>query len=391
MSGLFKIKLLSIVSLTLISSLMPLSVFAIDQAFYSSNDILFYDPTDTNACATSGSVSSTGSISLEKSDALQHIFQTLINGGMNTVQASAVMGNMYGESSFNAGVNESGGGPGYGLVQWSFGRRTNLEAYATAQGKPVSDVDLQLSFLLKEYNESYKSRLDKSDFATSSDIAAATTAWMRIFEAPLMYPDNDPAGLNSKRIPAAEKVYGFYSNLAVSTSTSSSTASTSCSAVGNGVVAGSIVKTAIGLAQPQPVSNGTTSLTQATQAFQDAKAKYNPTTDPTDCGGFVATVMLSSGVDPNYPNVGTSKQYDYVQAHPEKYTVIHPQSVADLQPGDILITAAAGHTMIYVGSDGGQYPAVDASLYGRIPSMRTVGDAQYMLNKSDIIAARVIK
>jgi len=385
----FKIRLFIILAFT--TSLMPLNVFAVDKAFYSSNDILFYDPTDTNACASSTSVTSTGSIALEKSDALQHIFQVLVNGGMNAVQTAAVMGNMYGESSFNAGANEGGGGPGYGLVQWSFGRRTNLEAYAVSQGKSVSDVDIQLSFLLKEYNESYKGRLDKSDFATSSDVAAATTAWMKIFEAPAMRPANDPAGINSRRIPAAEKVYGFYSNLAPSPSSSTATtASFGCSAIGNGVIAGSIVKTAIGLAQPKPVNNGTTSLSQSTAAFQSAKAQYNPSPDPTDCGGFVSTVMKSSGVDPNYPN-GTSVEYSYVQAHPEKYTVIHPKTTADLQPGDILVTADAGHTMVYVGADGGQYPAVDASLGQRIPSMREVGGVQYMLSKSDIIAARIIK
>ena len=113
---------------------MPLSVFAIDKAFYSSNDILFYDPTDTNACATSGSVSSTGSIPLEKSDALQHIFQTLLNGGLNAVQVSAVMGNMYQESKFDPGVPSPDKLGSYGLAQWRQGRLTNLQNYAASQG-----------------------------------------------------------------------------------------------------------------------------------------------------------------------------------------------------------------------------------------------------------------
>lgn len=373
-----------------LSILSPLQAFAAyDQTFYSNNNILFYNPGDTNTCSSSNS-NAVGSVSLQKSDTLQHIFQTFLNDGFSAVQAAAIMGNLYRESSFNTGAVSSDGFNSYGIAQWTAGRKTNLENFAASQGKPANDLDTQLAFLFKEYTESYKSRLDSSDFATSSDVAAATTAWMVKFESPLMYPANDPGALNSVRIPAAQTIYGFYSSLAPATTSSSNTTnSTGCSAVGNGVVAGNIVKTAIGLAQPNPVPNGTTQLSEATIAFQQAKAQYSPGSDPTDCGGFVTTVMKSSGVDPNY-QVGTSIEYQYVQDHPEKYTVIHPKSVADLQPGDILITAAAGHTMIYVGSDGGQYPAVDASLTQRIPSMRTIDGVMYMLSKSDIIAARVI-
>ena len=39
---------------------------------------------------------------------------------------------------------------GFGLCQWSFGRRTNLEAYANSKGVSPSDIDTQIEFLIGE-------------------------------------------------------------------------------------------------------------------------------------------------------------------------------------------------------------------------------------------------
>lgn len=374
------IKLYFCLIIIIISSLAPLKAFAIGSSFYGANDILFYDPKDTGCSAT---ISSTKSINLVKSESLQQIFQLLINGGMNATQASAVMGNMYGESDFNSGSVESNG-IGYGLVQWSFGRRTSLEDYAKQKGVAASDIPMQIEFLLNEYNSTYKSKLNTTDFKDATDVAKATEAWMDIFEAPLMQPANDPAQLNSKRIPGAITIYGFYFNLVPK----AVFAVDGCNGTGNGIVAGDIVKTALNYALKTPATNGMTAISDATPAYQAAKAQYNPSVDVTDCGGFVATVMISSGVDPNYPNVGTTTQYNYVKAHPEKYKVIDNPTVNDLQPGDILITATAGHTIIYSGNQ--DYADIDASLNDRVPSVRNASSHIWILQNGAIIA-RVIK
>jgi len=364
-----------------ISLIMPFKVFAVTSDFYSSNDILFYDSKDTGCT----SLTSTGSVELVKSNNLQKIFQLLINGGMNATQASAVMGNMYAESSFNSGVTESNG-IGYGLVQWSFGRRTSLEEFAKQKNIDVSDMPMQIEFLLKEYNSSYKSLLDSTDFKDATDIAKATEAWMIKYEAPLMKPENDPAALNSKRIPAAIKIYGFYFNLV-----SGATATVSvdgCNNTGNGAVAGNIIATALNYALKTPAIDGMTAVTDATPAYQAAKAQYNPSINITDCGGFIGTVMIASGVDVNYPNVGTTLQYNYVKSHPEKYLVIDNPTVENLQPGDILISLAAGHTTLYSGNQ--NYTDIDASFNDRVPSVRNSSSHIWMLEKGSIIA-RIIK
>ncbi|MEP7204840.1 MAG: phage tail tip lysozyme [Candidatus Saccharibacteria bacterium] len=371
-----------------------------DPDFYGSNDILYYNPEATcYGGAPSSGGGATGDVALVKSATLEQIFTLLINGGMTNVQAAAVMGNMYAESSFNSDKHEVGNDIGYGLVQWSFGRRIKLEAASMAQHVAVSDVGFQIGFLLGEYNSSYKSAMDGTAFSQGTDVSKATETWMTKFEVPAMDPANDPAALNSKRIPAALKIYDFYKDLkpaagAVTTTSSggvvASTTDCSTSATTtNGAVAGSIVETALNLALTSPATQGMTSKSDARDTYQVAKEKYNPGPAWSDCGGFVATVMISSGVDPSYPSVGTTVMASYVRAHPTKYKIIeNPTTTAgpsQLLPGDILISS--GHTEIYTGKSG--FPIVDASLNDRVPAVATAGSLQWMLS-SGAFAARVI-
>lgn len=88
-----------------------------------------------------------------------------------------------------------------------------------------------------------------------------------------------------------------------------------------------------------------------------------------DCGGFVTTVMRSSGADPNYnPAKGpTSVQEDYLQ-NSGKYMALGPQnSTSNLQPGDIAVSP--NHTFIYVGHQPGfSGNSASASIPDRAPN-----------------------
>lgn len=377
-----KLKLIQIISLSLLFSLiMPLQQIYAFNEFFSENDILFYNDSGTTCLSFSS-----GAVDLEKNETTQKIFQLLINGGFNGVQTAAIMGNMYQESHFNSDVHEVGNDIGYGLAQWSFGRRTNLEAYAAEKGVANSDVAMQIEFLIKEYNDSYKSRLSGTDFENATDIAKATEAWMMKFEVPAMKPVDDPAHLYSVRIPAAIKIFELYKDLAPNATAEIS--STSCN--NNAVVAGDIINTALNLAWDKPVLNGVNTKEQARETYQAVKEEFNPTVQWTDCGGFVATVMLSSGVDKNYVNVSVIAQAEYVRNHPEKYQIIENPSAGDLKAGDILIlsTDTNAHTTIYTGK--AEYPSVDASLGDRVPSVRDSSSHIWMLDQGAFVA-RVIQ
>jgi len=364
------------------------SAFAVNE-FYSSNDILFYSAKATECAETSPL------LKLEKSDTQKQIFELLLAGGFNAGQVSAIMGNIYAESGFNS-ASEEPGGPlmGYGLAQWTGGRRTNLETFAQQKGVAASDIPMQIEFLIKEYKDSYKTVLDKSDFKTGTDVVKSTEAFMINFEAPLMSPENDPAALYSKRIPAAEMIYNFYSSLSP-LSPVATTSADNC--IQDNVNAAGIVATAVNLANKTPATDGMVNKSDASPEYQAVKDKYSPgggNETWSDCGRFVATVIKSSGTDANYPTVGVSNQLSYINKNPSKYKTIKNAQYNDLKPGDIVIisgtatvngkTEVVGHTLIYTGQN--NYPITEASLYQRVPSVMQRYALDWVLERQAIIA-----
>jgi len=153
--------------------------------------------------------------------------------------------------------------------------------------------------------------------------------------------------------------------------------SSACAGGSGGVVAGDIVKTALGLAWPN--SGHGKDKSDATPAYQTTMPKVNPaagaaSNDPwSDCGVFVSTVIRSSGADANYQSRGTASQISYIRSHPEKFDYYtssdYTNSTAKLQPGDIMIRD--GHTYIftgpYKGSDGKLYNSAAGSWHDHVP------------------------
>lgn len=61
----------------------------------------------------------------------QYFYDFMIDKGLPHISVCAIMGNITGESSWNPDAIENGNNIGFGLCQWSFGRRDQLEAYGT--------------------------------------------------------------------------------------------------------------------------------------------------------------------------------------------------------------------------------------------------------------------
>ncbi len=154
----------------------------------------------------------------------------------------------------------------------------------------------------------------------------------------------------------------------------------------NGVVAGNLVATALNLAWDTREGHGKNK-EDAKPSYQDAMPLYNGSTgdDPfSDCGVFVATVMIASKADPTYPKRGTANQLAYVRSHPEKYTLLeNVTNTSQLSPGDIFIynDLGGGHTIIYTGPLANGYNAVDASWHDHVPQVRKINviDAKYTI------------
>ena len=86
----------------------------------------------------------------------------LIQKGLSPTVATGIVGSMMQESTpfLDPGIEEKGGGGGYGIAQWTGKRREALEAYAEDRGQPVSNFELQMDFLWDELTETKYRKYD---------------------------------------------------------------------------------------------------------------------------------------------------------------------------------------------------------------------------------------
>lgn len=155
----------------------------------------------------------------------------------------------------------------------------------------------------------------------------------------------------------------------------------SCSVTVTGGDMSTVVKAALTYAWPNVGQHNGTSKSLAKPSYQSDQTGmpfYNNyandhTTPWTDCGVFVGTVMRASGADPNYVGRGTSAQLSYVR-NSGKFNAFIPKDTTELRPGDVMVTE--GHTYIYTGpykGDGGKdYSIAQASLGGHPPEAGNV-------------------
>lgn len=149
-------------------------VFAYDQSFYASNDILWYNP-----CATKAGAITQSSTAIVGNDNTEKLLRYFIAKGLTLAQASGIAGNISRESSFNPAKIEGGkiapdnytlvAGTGFGLAQWTDGgRQKGLITLAKSSGVNITDFGMQLNYIWQEMNTNRN--------ATLPDIKAATTA-----------------------------------------------------------------------------------------------------------------------------------------------------------------------------------------------------------------------
>ncbi|MGF7010528.1 hypothetical protein M2146_001052 [Lachnospiraceae bacterium PF1-22] len=147
------------------------------------------------------------------------IWMYLDSKGVEDVQKAAILGNIQAESGFNPGTVEGGSGIGFGLCQWSFGRRTTLESWASSNNKDVASVDTQMDFFWMEYSPDAErasgvafqwivSAYSYEKFVGTTDIAEATTIFCHGWER--CQVNESVAHLQSRRIPQAQFYYDKY-------------------------------------------------------------------------------------------------------------------------------------------------------------------------------------
>ncbi len=155
------------------------------------------------------------------------IYAFLIGKGLTPIQAAGIMGNMQAESHFEPRLVEYGfpnsrgeisklgsptslddvippdandrGQPGYGLAQWSGGRKDALAAFAAAQGQSESDLGLQLDFFWQELTVGYRTSVYEPLLA-STTLEEATYIILEKYERPANIEGNKPIRLGYAEI-----------------------------------------------------------------------------------------------------------------------------------------------------------------------------------------------
>lgn len=213
-----------VIILALISSfaITDYQVFATDTDFYSANDILFYNPTDTGCVSAPSGTSTSPNSKNNQEITAKYLFSTNFLGNnnkpMNAVQMAAIIGNLQQESGLNPNSGE--GGSHRGIVQWSIVDRWNKIA------NPKNDLNNQLNFIKIELDGVYKDSL--SEFWNASeptDLNKATYAIARNYEVALKNSGGSTSWTNdtdasnnlqnwTERKEYAQSAYNDFGNLA---------------------------------------------------------------------------------------------------------------------------------------------------------------------------------
>lgn len=122
------------------------------------------------------------------------------------VAAAGMIGNCMAEADgCNPVIVERGNGIGFGIFQWSFGRRGTLEATAAAQGVDVGDIGFQVRYAIAESKNRTMRDSTGNEWAgimSQSDPAAAAEFWRWNFERP-----RDHLSSTNTRIRVAQEVF----------------------------------------------------------------------------------------------------------------------------------------------------------------------------------------
>lgn len=209
------------------------------------------------------------------------VWNALRSAGYNEIATAAAMGNIQHESGFNPSAIEKSTGKGFGLVQWTEGRRRAIEKYAREKGADVNSLDLQIEYLLMELaansgiwtgaNSKYGfGSMSRNDWANGTDLVRATKAFMCCFERPSYDPSVNHI---DRRIVSANEYLQAFTGTSIDTnvlnselsniSAVASTQTVSTSSSSSGGILAEIINAFSGLASAYGLSTPSTSSTDS--------------------------------------------------------------------------------------------------------------------------------
>ena len=102
--------------------------------------------------------------------------------GFSEEATAGILGNFMRESKMNPAAEEIGNKIGYGIAQWSFTRRTDLEKWTKENNFLVSSLEGQLNFSIYEMQKMKFGKYSYAQFKKLKDVREATEVFEKHFE-----------------------------------------------------------------------------------------------------------------------------------------------------------------------------------------------------------------
>lgn len=173
-------------------------------------DILDRDSTwyTTESLASCGG-GSTANVDFNGGENAKIAFQYFIGRGLTPNQSAGIVGNLQAESGVDPGIQEftpiSGRG-GFGIAQWTGGRRVALESYAALNNEKLDSLQFQLDYLWdQELMKGYKTSV-LDPIKASSTIRQASDIILHDFEKPA----DQSVKVEEYRASLGQKVFDLY-------------------------------------------------------------------------------------------------------------------------------------------------------------------------------------
>ena len=181
------VKSFLLVFVAFLVSLSPTKLFAIDDVFYSGNDILYYEPNAGRCNPTVAPPSDTGTVAIVANENVEAFVKYFTaEQGFSLAAAAGMAGNIMMESHFNPAIKEGstiasddenilGFSGGFGIAQWTdTARKQNLINFAKQKHAKITDLMMQIEFVAHELeSSSYTPMLQKLDKNKTDPVAAA--------------------------------------------------------------------------------------------------------------------------------------------------------------------------------------------------------------------------
>ncbi|MBR0460823.1 hypothetical protein IJI91_02445 [Candidatus Saccharibacteria bacterium] len=338
-----------------------------EQTVFSQNNIVFYEP-----CTDSGSGTNEDVGVLEGKDNKERVWNWFAKAGIkgvsdNPVVIAGIMGNLEAESGYNPFARNPRGY--YGLYQTN---SADMRSYVEGKVGPVpwgsstddaeknsKTIAAELEWL--EKNDRFKTFTKNLDAPSSKKGEAGAMAYAELFlveyERAVCTSSMDctPEPINDKGVANyRDKIYKGTAYVGVGYQNTSGRRNNAVevykyvkennvgmtagsSGATNSDVSSSLHDKAWELADQPGGEQGPTDA--YLRAQEEAKCPSDCENHGQACTHYVATVVITSGVDSEFPYGAVNTQEDYMKAHPETYTLVEGDVSKEetYQPGDIRV------------------------------------------------------